>query len=176
MTSRNSKKGGRVPPDGRAPQPPGVGAQARRHDLEAPATPGLHGSDLQYGDVSRLEQAQQVAPIGKKTQQPNPGRNVQAQGGGQGGGGRDVQIPDPIDLAVQRNAGTLGSSVGGGQRFDPTPWVGFLGRLASSPNASSGLAAAFMTQAANAMRVSSNPTSRVIDMNALDDAVEAGLG
>ena len=63
------KKGGRIAPDGRQSQAPGVGKNSVRSDLSQPAkTPGLAGSDLQQGDVQALERGQKIAPINKRTQ------------------------------------------------------------------------------------------------------------
>ncbi len=179
MTTRQSA-GGRIPPDGRQPAPPGVGKSARRHDLEQPATPGLAGSDLQQGDVQRLEQAQQVAPI--KSQQPNPGRAARAQSGGSGGGEASASggAPDPLQFALKRFGGTRGTTSAGGRgmvanRLDSTAWLPFLETLAASPRASVGATQAFIAQLSNAMATSPNPRSHVLDMQALDAAVEAGL-
>jgi hypothetical protein len=85
-------------------------------------------------------------------------------------------VPHPVDFAKKRFGGTLSQpSPSGVARLDPAPWIPFLEKLAASPSASSGLTAAFIAQFSNMMRQSSAPTSHVIDMQALDDAVEAGL-
>ena len=129
MTSR----GGRIAPDGRPPQTPGVGKNAKRHDLEAPATPGLHGSDLQQGDVSMLEQGQRVAPRPKRTQpaaaaQPRPRGGQQAQGG-------QMQVPDAIQFASQRIGGNVVSPGSSGMRtVDTKAWMPLVEMMATPPN------------------------------------------
>src|SRR5690606_16933027 len=75
MTAR----GGRIPPDGRPTQAPGVGKNSKRHDLERRNVPFLHGSDLQVGDVQAMEQGQRIAP--KQTQAPAA---PPSRGGGSG--------------------------------------------------------------------------------------------
>ena len=96
--------GGRIAPDGRPAQAPGVGKNAKRHDLEAPATPGLHGSDLQQGDVQMLEQGQRVAPRPKKTQgaaAPAPARRNAPVGE------TPMEVPDPLEFAAGRIGGNV---------------------------------------------------------------------
>ena len=56
--------GGVVKPDGRPPQAKGVGKTARRHDLEAPATPGITGTDLQDGEVLACRTVGEVEFVG----------------------------------------------------------------------------------------------------------------
>jgi len=177
MTARNSGPGGRIPPDGRAPKAPGVGAQARRHDLERPATPGLAGSDLQQGDVQTLTQGQQIAPIGKRTQSPNPGRNVAAQSGS----GRESQFvlesPDPMQFASQRLRGSFSGAPmeGAPASFDPTPWLPLLRRLVTHPGAGGTLTEAYVAQLSNLIRQPQRSQTLVVNMNDMDDALEASF-
>ena len=116
--------GGKIAPDGRRPQAPGVGKNAKRHDLERPATPGLSNSDLQQGDVQRLEQAQRTAPRagGKKVQAPAQGGKPakRRQGAQRGSGEFSMATPDPIQMAGSRIGGQVPTS-DAGTVVDPTP-------------------------------------------------------
>jgi len=137
----------------------------------------MHGSDLQQGDVQRLEQSQAIAPRAgaKRVQPPSQGGASGGRGasGGQGGAG-NVPVPEPMGFLRGRLQGTRGAG-GPGAALDPSAWMPFIERLASSPRSSSGLAAAFIAQASNISKLSAGGSSTVIDRQALDDAVEAGL-
>lgn len=145
MTDR---RGGRVPPDGRPPQFKGVGKNAKRHDLERPATPGLHGSDLQQGDVRKLEWGQRIAPT--RTQEPGrtPEIATQARVRGEGVETSSMQLPDAIDFLGERN----GSEFGPPGNLPDTPggklssWQPILERLISGPGSSGGLANLYIKQ------------------------------
>ena len=163
--------GGKIAPDGRPAQAPGVGAQSKRHDLEMPGTPGLHGSDLQQGDVQMLEQGQRVAPRPKRTQQsaaPSPRAAGRA--------GRDasqMQVPDPIEMAGNRSGGVpFQEPSTRGPRVDPAPWMPLLEQFATRPQGNPMLTALYTSQLANLRRknVSSIPT--LIDMGDVDTALE----
>ena len=54
----------------------GPGKFSKRTDGQAVQTPGLAGTDLQYGDVQRLEAAQKIAPLPAGVDRPplNPQR------------------------------------------------------------------------------------------------------
>lgn len=170
------KKGGRIPPDGRPAQAPGIGKNAKRHDLERPATPGLHNSDLQQGDVQALEQGQRIAP--RSTQQPaisapNVGSQPtsRAQMSGQG-----MQIPDAIDFLGKKNGAEF-SPPQPIRRLDASKamtWLPILRRLASGPGASSALVNAFINQARLLSQAGAQPAT-VVDMSAIDDGIEAML-
>lgn len=180
-----AKKGGRIPPDGRPAQAPGIGKNAKRHDLERPKTPGLHGSDLQQGDVQAMEQGQRVAPAQQQgqghyralgTAAPNQGRD----------GARPLndprqfrmppQIPDPISFLAGRNGPNFNMPQGG-RRLDASKamtWLPILRHLASGPGASSALVNAFINQARR-MRQAGGQPAFVVDLNAADDGIEAML-
>lgn len=175
MSDRN--RGGRIPPDGRPAQAPGVGADAKRHDLEAQATPDMHGSDLQYGDRQAMEEGQRIAPA--QVQQPASGAPVvgsQPSSSAAMSGGGGLEVPDPIDFLAQRN----------GQGFQvPTPqrridesramtWLPILRQLAQGPGASSALVNAFINQARLMAQTGSGPAT-IVDMNAADDGIEEML-
>lgn len=168
-------KGGRIPPDGRPSQAKGVGRDAKRHDLEQPGTPGLHGSDLQMGDVQAMEQGQRTAPI--RTQER--GRAPAPQGGGgaprQGGSG-GMQIPDPIDFLAQRNGAEFNMPQAGRpvENSKAMTWLPILRHLATGPGASSALVAAFVDQARR-MRMGGGQPAVFVDMQAADDGIEAML-
>lgn len=164
--------GGKIAADGRQAQAPGVGAQARRHDLEQPKTPGLHDSDLQQGDVSRLEQAQKVAPIrGKQVQRAaGPQSARQRQGAKRGSGDFAMEAPDPIQMAASRMGGSASPVQGGGGELDPTPWMPYLRMLANSPGSGGGLSAAMVDLLAQAQRKPTTSNPRLLDLDELDRA------
>lgn len=179
MTVRNpGGPGGRIPPQGRPPQTPMPGRQAKRHDLERPATPGLHGSDLQQGDVQMFEQGQQVAPIGKKTQMPNPQRGQSAPAGGGEAGGFSMDVPDPIEFAGRRFGGTFTGRPEAGaatRRADVEPWLPFMRALATNPTAGGALPSRYVEVLSNLQRQPNRPIRRVVNFNDLDDALDASL-
>lgn len=170
--------GGRIPPDGRPPQAKGVGKNAKRHDLERQATPGLHDSDLQQGDVQAMEDGQRIAPA--TTQQPGSVAPAPQQGAPSGqmpqAGGQSVEVPDAIEFLAGKN----------GSQFNmPNPqrqidnsraltWLPILRQLASGPGASSALVNAFINQARLMHQAGSQPAT-IVDMRAADDGIEAML-
>ena len=164
--------GGRIPPDNRGPAAKGVGKNSKRHDMERQATPGLHGSDLQQGDIKKLERGQRIAPI--RTQpsagpkrQPQPSTPPQ-------GGSAGMQVPDAIEFLGGRQ----------GSEFDPTPpvrdlatsravtWLPVLRELAVGPGSSGLLASTLITQARR-LGVAKPRPATVVDLRATDDAIEA---
>lgn len=173
--AKNSNKGGRIAPDGRPAQAPGVGKNAKRHDLERPATPGLHDSDLQQGDVQAMEQGQRIAP--RSTQQS--GQTQIARQTMERGGGTEtssMQIPDAIDFLGQRNGPEFGPPTPQ-RRLDSSAaltWLPILRQLAAGPGASSALVNAFINQARLLQQAGAQPAT-VVDMAAVDDGLEAML-
>ena len=176
--AKNSNKGGRIAPDGRPAQAPGVGKNAKRHDLERPATPGLHDSDLQQGDVQALEQGQRIAP--RSTQRPSDAparleRQVQRNHPGSSMN-QGMQIPDAIDFLGQRNGPEFGPPTPQ-RRLDSSAaltWLPILRQLAAGPGASSALVNAFINQARLLQQAGAQPAT-VVDMAAVDDGLEAML-
>lgn len=169
-------KGGRIAPDGRPPQAKGIGKNSKRHDLERAKTPGLHGSDLQQGDVQAMEDGQRIAPAQSQgaataVAPPQSGGAPRAQ---RGGGG--MEIPDAIDF--------LGDQAQNGSEFQPVPsqrtldssraltWMPLLRQLVNGPNASSALVNAFINQA-RAMQMAGSVPATIVDMTAADDGIEA---
>ena len=126
---------GFVPPDGRPPQAKGVGKDAKRHDLEAPATPGVRNSDMQQGDRQKLEAAQKIAPRPQKGT-PQGGGAAPAQGGGGG-----MQVPDPIAFAAGRMGGNVPTAGAPMRQVDSSAWKPLVERLAYAPNGGGALAA-----------------------------------
>lgn len=171
--------GGIIPPDGRTPAPPGVGASARRHDLERPKTPGLSGSDLQYGDVSKLRNAQRVAPTGsttKQVQQPAAPTGSPAGSASAGPTGA-MEIPDPIDFISERAKGTLQDPASrmAERPVDMSAWTPIVNAVANAPQASGLLRHAFLNQFAALANRPYVPDVLAVSMQALDAGVEAGL-
>ena len=133
--------GGKVAPDGRPAQAPGVGAQSKRHDLEMPGTPGLHGSDLQQGDVQMLEQGQRVAPRPKRTQPPAApkGRQGSQERSSQSPG--NMAVPDPLEMAGNRYGGNAPMAGSQMRQVDASAWRPLVEMMAYSPNSGGTLAA-----------------------------------
>lgn len=167
--------GGRIPPDGRPANAPGIGKTSRRHDLEAQPTPGLSGSDLQYGDVQRLEQAQQIAP--RRTQDPaRPGGGPKNPGPRPAGGGPGApfQAPDPVQFAKDKLSNTLtGDHAASGAEFvDVGPWIPLLRAMANAPRSSGALRNVMVETLSSLVQSPVMSHSLVIDMDALDDGLE----
>ena len=165
--------GGRIPPDNRGPQAKGVGKNSKRHDMERQATPGLHGSDLQQGDIQKLERGQRVAPI--RTQ---PAAAPQRQAGGQARGQprAPMQTPDAIEFL----GGKQGPEFNMPQTGRPVlnekalSWLPLVRSLVVGPGSSGLLASAFINQARELRKSNSSPTT-IIDLDATDDGLEAML-
>jgi hypothetical protein len=175
------RPGGRIPPDGRPTTAPQVGANARRHDLERPKTPGLHNSDLQQGDVQALEAGQRIVPVPQ--QQPAVSTGTQGRPTAQAaapapqgaGGGR----PDPIDFLGSRLSGTLtppDQTVSSAPTVDLKTWLPLIQRLATAPGASGVLSQAFITQMRNASQRTFVHETPLIDMQEADRDLEALMG
>ena len=128
-------QGGYVAPDGRPPQAPGVGKNAKRHDLEAPATPGVRNSDMQQGDRQKLEAAQKIAPRPKKG---SPQAGAQPNRNQSGGG---MQVPDPIEFAGGRMGGNAPTAGAPMRQVDAAAWRPLVERMAYAPNGGGALAA-----------------------------------
>lgn len=169
--------GGRIAPDGRPPQAKGVGKKAKRHDLERPKTPGLHGSDLQQGDVQAMEDGQRIAPA--STQQPAAptpqGGLANAKSSGQMPQA-PMQVPDAIDFLAGKNGNDF--NMPNLQRQTDSSraltWLPVLRQLASGPGTSSALVNAFINQARALNQAGSQPAT-IVDMRAADDGIEAML-
>ncbi len=168
------KPGGRIPNQGNPPQAKGIGKNSKRHDLERRAVPTLHGSDLQQGDVSRLEQSIRTAPI--KEQQPSRG---QAQGSA-ARMARPAQgtepIPNALDFIGQRAGGTLGPDQGPLVRSDSVRWAPLLRELTRVPGTGGLLVNAYISQLSSMMQNPMVPDVYYIDLNAAEDGAARGLG
>lgn len=170
-----NKPGGRILPDGRPPQSKGVGKNAKRHDLERPKTPGLHGSDLQQGDVQAMEQGQRIAPV--RTQppaQPRPQQGAGQQPQRQLG----LDVPDAIQFFGQRAAGppsipSGGSGATGGKL---EKWGPILSSLVSQPGTSGGLAQAYISQLRRLRQEAVNRPVASVNFQDIDDGLEGMLG
>jgi|GEM_PF-4351300 len=163
--------GGRIPPDGRPPQAPGIGRNAKRHDLE---TPRLQGSDLQYGEIQEVQEGQRQ--IRAVTEQPPAAPQPPASGGQpapQGGGG--IAVPEPISFAAQKIGGTLTPQpppkVARG--VNTRVWSTVYADLLSTGKASSKLKTALLQRVGEMMQAPYVPKPRILDMDDADAAVEA---
>lgn len=163
--------GGKIAPDGRPPQAKGVGKDSKRHDLEAPATPGLHGSDLQQGDVQALEQGQKIAPRPKKVQpaaqsKPRPASSKKRATAVDG-------VPDPIEFAAGRIGGNVVSpDAAPGVGIDPRPWMPLLEQFVARPQVNPKLAALYVQQIASLRRQPFMSNVNYVDMLEADDILE----
>ena len=145
------------------PQAPGEGAQSKRHDLETPKTPGLTDSDLQHGDVQRLEAAQQAVPAtrGPRTQQSSkPRRTTTGEG----------ESPDPIEFIGGRSGGQAFATAQGATvpLVDATPWLPLITKVAANPGAGGAVGNALVRLLTKKRRMPINPTITVIDRQELD--------
>lgn len=168
--------GGRIPPDGRPAQAPGVGKNSKRHDLERRDVPFLHGSDLQQGDVQAMQEGQRIAP--KQTQRPATPQ-PRGDGGSQqvttGNRGAAATPPDAIEFLASRIGGA--SVAPPPRRADianakAMTWLPLVRQMAAGPGSSGVLASALINQ----MRALSKMPVReatVIDMQDVDAALEA---
>ena len=174
MSDRN--RGGRIAPDGRGPQAKGVGRNAKRHDLERPATPGLANSDLSQGDVSDLEEGQRIAPIQNQSrgQSPPLDRGGRTTSSAQNRGG--TVVPDAIEFlgGQQGNQFNVSTQTRAVTNERALSWMPLIRSLVVGPGSSGLLASAFINQARELRRSGSSPVT-VIDLDAIDDGLEAML-
>ena len=160
--------GGKREPDGRQAQAKGIGKNAKRHDLEQPrSVPPLQGSDLQSGDVQRLEAAQKTAPIAK------PQTSAGATGSSPSQGSGDIEVPDAIDFAGSRTGQDFGGQANA--LLDGTQWMPLLQEIARNPNRSGPLATALLTQLANITNTPSAGRVQVVDENAIQEAISRSV-
>ncbi len=154
----------------RQPQAPGVGKTAKRHDLETPKTPGIGGpdtgpTDLQQGDVQRLEEAQQAVP----TTAPNTPRTVSKPRRRTTSG---VESPDPIEFIGGRDGGQpVGEADGAVPLIDPTPWIPFIRMVATAPGSGGAVANALVKILTTKRDMPQNPQISVLDRQELDDII-----
>ena len=165
--------GGRIPPDNRGPQAKGIGKNSKRHDMERQATPGLHGSDLQQGDIQKLERGQRVAPI--RTQPAAAPQRRQSGGQARGQPRAPMQTPDAIEFLGGRSQGlkALDGEVTPSQGY--TAWLPFVRQMVIGPGSSGMMAGAYINQFRQIMGGASVTRSTVVNLENMDDALEAGL-
>lgn len=165
--------GGKIAPDGRPPVAPGVGKTARRHDLEAPATPGLSDPSIQQGDVQRLEQAQRVAPRRKRTQPPAAPQSKQPRQ--PAGGQQTMDVPDPIAMASGRIGGQVIPPMSAEtEPLDVERWRPLMRELARNPHVSGPLTTTLFAQLTNMQNLPGSSGVRVVDQNAIDAVLTEG--
>ena len=161
--------GGKIAPDGRPAQAPGVGRNAKRHDLEGPA-PRLHDTDLQQGEVAAAQQ--QSRDISRKQRQAPAKTPPRRQGARRASGQFSMEVPDPIEMAASRD---LTAHEGDGTTtVDATAWVPLLEQLASVPGSSGGLTGMLLDQLSGYRNRPTVSVAGVIDLNMLDDMLEEG--
>lgn len=174
MTARQGP-GGRIAPDNRPSQAPGVGKNSKRHDLERRSTPYLHDSDLQQGDVQAMSDGQRIAPV--KNQQPAAPAPQGGGGAAQVSPGVSDQIPDAIDFISQLAAGGGVNDPGAGMPVNPNVdmWVRFAQHLVNGPGSSGLLAGAYINQLRQLRRSPQVAESVIVNLRDVDDALEAAL-
>ena len=159
----------------KGPQVPGVGKQAKRHDLETPSTPPQSGSDLQQGDTQLFQEGQRVQPIKPQPQRGAPQQGTPAPQNAPRG--QDQQVPDVMQFAGERLGGSASQSANtGSQRIvdvDPRRFFPIVKQIANSPGGGGTIAAAYIEQLS---RIANSPTAgangRVIDRSLVDEALE----
>ncbi len=165
--------GGRIAPDNRGSQAKGVGKNSKRHDLERRTVPFLQDSDLQQGDVQALEQGQRIAP--KQTQRPAAPPQTKGQPRKGKSQGQGLSVPDPIEFLGGRSKGlqVLPGTVSQGEGLNA--WLPFVRQMVIGPGSSGLMAGAYINQFRQIMSAASVTKSTVIDLENMDDALEAGL-
>ncbi len=168
-----AEKGGKIPPDNRGPQAKGIGKNSKRHDLERQNTPPLHGSDLQQGDIQALEQGRRVAPV--KTQQPAAPQKQSSSRSSPAKEGAGLVTPDAIEFLGGRSQGmkALEGMVTPSENY--TSWLPFVRQMVIGPGSSGLMAGAYINQFRQIMGGASVTKSTVINLENMDDALEAGL-
>jgi hypothetical protein len=170
MTAR----GGRITPDGRPSQAPGVGRNAKRHDLENPAraTPPLHGSSgIQQGDIQALEQGQRMRPPQTQGQAAPPG----VPGAQGGGGGAPGEVPDAIDFFGGGDALSMPPPLSDVAQERLDDWLPLLRELIMGPGSSGLLAGALINQYRIMRQTPATFQATWIDLEDVDDGLEAML-
>ncbi len=167
--------GGKIPPDGRPPVAPGVGKTARRHDLEAPATPGLADSDLQQGDVQALEQAQKIAPRAKRRQPPAKGGATTPRSRTTINGTPQHGVPDPLEFAGQKIGGDSVLPDGGEVLLDAARWRPLLLAVASDPTASGPLTTMIVNYISGIKDQAKNPSVEIFPQHDMEEQIFRNL-
>ena len=162
---------GYVAPDGRPPQAPGVGKDSKRHDLEAPATPGVRSSDMRQGDRQMLEAGQKVAPRPKKSAP----RGSAGGGAPAAAGGGGMQVPDAIEFASGRIGGNAPAIGEQARQVDPTPWMPLVRQWALRPNSGGALAANYYNMLTQFVQRPLVPRANFVDYNEMDEIIAGEL-
>ena len=130
---------------GRPAQAGGQGRFSARHDLETRNVPYLHGSDLQYGEVSEMRAAQSaLGPRTQQSAQPAPAVAPQRSTMPQQAG-----VPDPISFFSGRKQ-DIGTDIDMQGDFQIKAWMPFANAAMNGANASSMLRRLFVRQVRNA--------------------------
>lgn len=157
---------------GRPAQAPGVGQNAKRHDLADRSVPYMHGSDLQYGEVGAMRDAQSA--LGPRTQQPATStpptaapRTANAQEATPAG------VPSPIEFFAGRRTSQSPNMVIRGD-FQMEDWLPMAQEMMNSGGSSSLLRRLFIRQLRN-VNMSAQQFAE-LDLNERDDALHSALG
>lgn len=155
---------------GRPSQAPGVGQNAKRHDLSDRSVPYMHGSDLQYGEVGAMRDAQSA--LGPRTQQPASAttpnaapRNANAP--------IPEGVPDPITFFGGRTKSPASDLIIRGD-FQMEDWLPIASATMNGSGSSSLLRRLFIRQLRNVQM--SQQQFAELDLNERDDALGQALG
>ena len=150
-------------------QAAGIGKTSKRHDLDG--TPGLSaGSSLNQGEVSQLEQGQQVVSNTQRSQQVTqaaPPSTPQPSS-------PELIAPDPVQMAAGKIGGSLDGAGAGPleERISFTNWLPLLRRLAVSPTSSGLLQKAFLKRITTEMNRPTGTKAALIRQRDFDNRLE----
>jgi hypothetical protein len=151
---------GGLPPKsayGRPVQAPGVGARAKRHDLERRDTPYLQGSDLQYGEVKEMQAGKKQMNARKERRAPQRPQQV-----------AETSAPDPIDFMSNRGMPQFPHAIPNGPSMES--WMPLVRTVANSKNASPVLRRLFIRTLRN-MQLSPNSEVYHVNLAEIDRAI-----
>lgn len=156
---------------------PGSGPNSHRNDMARPAVPPLHGSDLQYGDVSTLEAANRIAfPKEQQPAAPPTAQNKPQTGG------RPVRPPtgfdvDPIDFLAGRQTHVSQGPTTPHQHPASAfhAWQKILERLVVGPGSSGLLANAYINQMRRTSHATFTRPATIINTDIVDEGIDVML-
>ena len=171
--AKGENSGGRMPANqhGRPAQAPGVGRNAKRHDLEDRSVPYLQGSDLQYGEVGQMRDMQSA--LGPRVQQQQSAVPQQAPRQANAAQATPAGVPDPISFFSGRQQ-QRGSDLVVQGDFQMEDWLPYANQMMNRGNSSSLLRRLFIRQLRNVNMASAQMVE--FDQTARDDALYSALG
>ncbi len=82
-----------------------------------------------------------------------------------------MQVPDAIDFAGKRRSQEIGATSPGQEPLDLSQWLPLLRQIAAHPQKSGPLGAALLQQLSNMTNTPAAGRVRVVDENAIQDAI-----